>query len=751
MPTSDIRTRAPKYTFPHTEVQINDNSMYSYRDIEMYNYPAKALFVVQSPRGVDGKLTRIIGGSEVMQEKFGKGTFADYGQPLLNAYAALDTGFTEAIIERICAPDASRANIYIYVGYKIENVLDSASGENIPTMKLKYWARSVSKNSEGATAAEKNGMIDVKTLGSQAEALKPTGADVEGYTVMYFMAFASSGRGAYGNNLAIKFSNANKADLANNFKSFTLSVMEGNTTLESKTVSFYYAAVNNDTSSYMPDVVNHPNNGMENIVVDFNPEVVAKLVKVYNEKVYSKATNKQVYFYGKKFNLTRMISINSDVGEEDDTHWEVETLRSYMNLTEKNFDPITGTNMMINPYVTRTYRINDTVPAYGLELEEVTYDEDSGAQLTIGIADAYGNKMAGGNDGCFYTTAQGGTAASQEDADAAIIDCYCVAYDPDSLTADIQEKYPEGAMFCADKTIYSINQFPVNFIPDAGFPVEVKIAISNCCIQRGDCVAFFDTMSGQDDVDTAIDMAVSVRKFVNGYDTWRESVDMYWAKAHDPITKQIINVPASYMLCYTYPTHWASYGAKHIPLAGASYGQYRTYDARNFPNGYIENTMFPVFDDSLDAETMQMLDKTENINYCQYSNDGNRNVIRGNQNTTQMVRDDEGYLAYTALTELNNVFIVLDIKRDVEMMCAKYGYTFFDENDLARFNKSLEQLVAKYAAQQVKNIRGEFFYSDQDEERGILRLIIDLVHKKLVKICIVDINVNRASDAETSY
>ena len=98
MPTSDIRTRAPKYTFPHTEVQINDNSMYSYRDIEMYNYPAKALFVVQSPRGVDGKLTRIIGGSEVMQEKFGKGTFADYGQPLLNAYAALDTGFTEAII-----------------------------------------------------------------------------------------------------------------------------------------------------------------------------------------------------------------------------------------------------------------------------------------------------------------------------------------------------------------------------------------------------------------------------------------------------------------------------------------------------------------------------------------------------------------------------------------------------------------------------------------------------------------------------
>ena len=751
MPTSDIRTRAPKYTFPHTEVQINDNSMYSYRDIEMYNYPAKALFVVQSPRGRDGKLTRIVGGSEVMQEKFGKGTLAEYGQPLLNAYAALDTGFTEAIIERICAPDASRANIYIYVGYKVENVLDEASGTNIPTMKLKYWARSVAKNPDGATADEKIGMINPKTLGSKAQALMPTGDDTTGYTIRYFMSFAATGRGLYGNNLAVKFANANRVDLMNSFKSFTLSVMEGNTTLESRTVSFYYAATDNGQSTFLPDAVNIPNTGMENITVDLNTEVVPELVKVYNEKVYSKATNKQVYFYGKKFNLKRMISINDSVGEEDDNHWEVETLRSYMNLTEKNFDPILGTNMMINPYVTRTYLINDTTPAYGLELETVTYDDDTGDQLTIGIADAYGNKMSGGNDGCFYTTAQGGTARDQDEADNAIIDCYCVAYDPESLTDDIKNKYPEGSEFCMDRTIYSINQFPVNFIPDAGFPVEVKIAISNCCIQRGDCVAFFDTMCGQDDVETCIDMAVSVRKFVNGYDTWRESVDMYWAKAHDPITKQIINVPSSYMLCYTYPTHWASYGAKHVPLAGAAYGIYRTYDSRNFPNGYIENTMFPVFDDSLDAETMQMLDKTENINYCQYSNDGNRNVIRGNQNTTQLIRDDEGYLAYTALTELNNVFIVLDIKRDVEMMCAKYGYSFFDENDLARFNKSLEQLVAKYAAQQVKSIRGEFFYSDMDEERGILRLIIDLVHKKLVKICIVDINVNKASDPETTY
>ena len=484
-----------------------------------------------------------------MEEKFGRGTFAEYGQPLLNAYAALDTGFTEAIVERICAPDASRANIYIYVGYKIENVYDDASGGNIPTMKLKYWARSFGKNAEGATDEEKMGMVNARTLGSHAEALKPTGEDTEGYTVYYLMSFAATGRGAYGNDLAIKFENANKTDLANTFKSFKISVMDGNETLETRTISFYYAAVNDKTSSYLPDLINDPNAGMENITCDYNPDAIPILVKEYNEKVYGVATNKQVYYYGQKFNLKRMISINDDVPDTDDNHWEVETLRSYMTLNEQTFDIILGTNMNINPYVTRTYKINDTTPAYGLELEDVVYDEDTSEQLTIGIADAYGNKMSGGNEGCFLTTANGGTADDEEDVENAIIDAYRFAYDPEMIPNGEADKYGAGAMFCSDRRIYSITQFPVNFIPDAGFPVEVKIAISNCCLQRGDCVALFDTMTGQEDVDTIIDMAVSVRKFVNGYDTWRESVDMYWAKAHDPITKQIINVPSSYMLC----------------------------------------------------------------------------------------------------------------------------------------------------------------------------------------------------------
>ena len=121
------------------------------------------------------------------------------------------------------------------------------------------------------------------------------------------------------------------------------------------------------------------------------------------------------------------------------------------------------------------------------------------------------------------------------------------------------------------------------------------------------------------------------------------------------------------------------------------------------------------------------------LNYAQITI--NQNVIRGSQYTTQE--------NLSALSELNNVCIVLDIKRDCERICANYGYNFFDESDITRFNRDCEDLVAQYAAAQVQSISGSFTSSDEDEIQGILHLEISLVNKRLVKICMVDINVNR--------
>ena len=174
---------APKYTFPHTEVTINDNSGYTLAQAVPVERATKMLFVGRFPRGVDGEIVKITNGASELETKFGRGTYAEFGQPILNAYAAAETGYADLDILRIVAPNASRANLYVYVAYKI----DKEDSKN-PVMKIKYLTKSVSKNPDGTSSAEKMGMVSAKSLGSHADALKPT---LEGYTVEYLMAIAA--------------------------------------------------------------------------------------------------------------------------------------------------------------------------------------------------------------------------------------------------------------------------------------------------------------------------------------------------------------------------------------------------------------------------------------------------------------------------------------------------------------------------------------------------------------------------------
>ena len=253
--------------------------------------------------------------------------------------------------------------------------------------------------------------------------------------------------------------------------------------------------------------------------------------------------------------------------------------------------------------------------------------------------------------------------------------------------------------------------------------MSVKVAIANLVETRQDCIPIFDIGADLDTKDDVLEYGLQVLQYTGGSDTWRSDIECYWGKIHDPKNKKIIPVSATYFLASHLPTHWNAYGDKHVPFAGATYGTL---------NGFIPGTLYPVLDEDLDATLMQTMNDYR-LNYAQLT--VNQDVIRGSQYTTQE--------NLSALSELNNAFIVLDIKRDCEKICAAYGYNFFDEADITRFNRDCENLVAKYAAAQVQSIKGSFTSTDEDELSGILHLEINLVCKKLVKICMVDINVNR--------
>ena len=204
-------------------------------------------------------------------------------------------------------------------------------------------------------------------------------------------------------------------------------------------------------------------------------------------------------------------------------------------------------------------------------------------------------------------------------------------------------------------------------------------------------------------------------------------VDAICGKVRDPYSKKLITVTNTALLASVYPTHWAEHGGKHVPLAGNNYGVI---------DGFIKNSIYPVYDEAIDSTIMDELCE-ERINFARIN--ANQDIIRATQTTRQIKSSN--------LSEANNVFILLDIKRDCEKLCASYQYNFSDPADIVRFNKDAEVILSDYADSQVQSIEASFDKNDWEAARGILHLYVGFVHKDLVKTTIIEIDVNRASSA----
>ena len=121
------------------------------------------------------------------------------------------------------------------------------------------------------------------------------------------------------------------------------------------------------------------------------------------------------------------------------------------------------------------------------------------------------------------------------------------------------------------------------------------------------------------------------------------------------------------------------------------------------------------------------------VNFAKYN--ANQEVVRAMQDTRQNKLSN--------LSEMNNMLIVLDIKRDAERICSQFEYEFSEPNDIATFNAVLSGLTDKYAAAQVRSITAGFTKSKWESDHQIIHLNIEMVHKDLVRTTIIEIDVNR--------
>ncbi len=356
-------------------------------------------------------------------------------------------------------------------------------------------------------------------------------------------------------------------------------------------------------------------------------------------------------------------------------------------LTFETFDPLLGINKL-----TRQGIANLKI--------------DTTSEGTIALNAINGIPLEGGDDGDLADTA-----------------------DPAVRQAALDNLYEKAFAGELDPMIKSKNRFPVNLILDANYPVDAKLQLAALVEKRLDCGCVLDCGLG---IKTKNSPITYVKNNLDMYARHRnEQIDAICGKLRDPYSKKIVTCTNTVLLASAYPLHWAEYGGKHVALAGNNFGVI---------DGFIKDTIYPIFDEDLDDTIMDEM-ALERINYARIN--AKQQIVRATQTTRQVISSN--------LSEASNVFLVLDVKRDCERLCDTYQYNFADPEDIRRFNRDAEdQIVSKYQDTQLKDIQASFDKNDWEAARGILHLYVSIEHKDIVKTSIIEIDVNRTSNSNSS-
>lgn len=743
MATTITSVAIPEYKFPHVEVNINDNTIRTY--VNRADEYCRTLCVFRSPKGPDG-LQTITGGIDEFVNTYGSGSVAEYGQALLNASALAATNAVTLHCLRLTADDAKVSNLHVYMRYRIidaekaeqdypvhkdesglydYNRESTSSGimqvyfvarsdENLSDIKkLRYGKGSVDKVSVEAETAQ----VTKETIQQDychTEVTTVTDSEKNEWTEVWLFSVASKGKGKCGNRLSVRLSPNNRLNASTDRMNYTFDIFESGVLTETATVCFDESAMSRGKSLFIENVINGEDGSSGSSLVNVvnNDGAIEYIWNEYHDKVNPNSRIDQVSFdplTGVDCSLTysrSYVKVYSDGRKEDDK-----------SKGENNVPNMDGFYILTKDTEYPKFTDGDSAS------NESTINAATNSWI-VNLSATSGMTLNSGDDGAFTSPlANKATVASAEEAKLIKIFAGENVTDPD--LGKVVTKYPyDGVM--------STSRYPMDFFLDANYSYNVKIALANWCRKRKHDFALYLDNGVSNNIQTKAMSYITKVDLDEATNDWNMGIDSYYGKIKDPYNQRIVEVTSTYNLARNLPLHWKMHNGKHIPYAGSLYGVI---------DSYLPNTVFPLMDKDLDAEHMNNC-VAEHINYAQINSKGD--VIRGTQSSRYPTIGDADTMSN--LTELNNVHIILDIKKDCEKLLENFAYNFNEGEDIIRFNRRVETITTKYSAAQVKKISATFSRTADEAEYGILHLYIEVVHKNLVKIAIVDIDVNRNTE-----
>jgi hypothetical protein len=262
-----------------------------------------------------------------------------------------------------------------------------------------------------------------------------------------------------------------------------------------------------------------------------------------------------------------------------------------------------------------------------------------------------------------------------------------------------------------DPSIADKRQWQFDVLLDSNLPVEVKNAMVTLASQiRQDCVFLADT-GFTANPQQAIDFRVNQFPV----STFYTSIFSQDFVVYDQYSGMDCKVTAPYFLSDKVPTVHRDFG-RHFPIAGTR---------RGMISGHKSMSWNP-------SEAWKEQLYKRQINY--FFKDPRRGTQLDSQLTSQMQT--------SALSNLNNIFTLLKIRRDVEFMAEDYKFEF--TGSYSTFQSELNGYLANYITSGAcKSISGIVYASDYDKQNKLVRVRINLSFTDIIERVAIEIVVNK--------
>lgn len=332
------------------------------------------------------------------------------------------------------------------------------------------------------------------------------------------------------------------------------------------------------------------------------------------------------------------------------------------------------------------------------------------------------NKLGEAIDDINISTEQGstvGTVISLDDVNGIPLESgdngnFGPGVDPSTKEKAIEDGYLAAFGGKLDKGVLSTRRFPVRYFYDANYSENVKSALIALVNKREDCQLYLDA-----GIQPSTEAILTWAEQLKGKRGRLISTECQHYDIKDPFTGKRITMTTTYFLASIMSRVLEENGL-NTAITGEAYAKL---------SGHIKNSLYPI----IDADDKEVKEKLYNLKVNYFEAIGENSFIRATQSTSQEINSD--------LSEENNMRVTLDIKRNLEAMNLSKIYNLAEPEDRKLFKEAADRLIAEYRGM-CRDAQVDFAMNSYEEERSILHCYLSIVFKSMVKVGIIEIDIN---------